>query len=831
MSTHRILIACTALACFSLAMPFVSGQEKGKQDTKDDARKEALKEVVQKAQDEYRLYFKEPKTALEFWAALAFEVQVGKFDVAAYHLDKLLKVPQKEADEDLLKVEEAEGLNNILRLRLVKEWSKNKELEDEARKNVDILVNRVMAALDKKLGDQEMIRRFIDGLYSDVPEIRSYSLYQLLRTKHRASPVLADVLRKLPPEKQSILKNAMVQLDSDIMPPLLELYKSPDAKAAAVDAQFHLNLLWLARSRMEKRVIPYLWHMSSASIYPKVVRDEAKDTLAYLLGTSPDRLPSAKLALMQLAENYYQHKVRLPDTVEVADRDDPTKLIPMPAYKLWFVSENGKLSDTPFALKPDEIRFEFGLRYARQALDLDNGFLPAQALYLALLLEAEFTRKPYEAQLDKIITEKPAPALQRLLAKIDMDVLTAALERATEEQDYAVILPLIQAVGERGDVRLSKPSSGNSPGLLVKLLYYPDRRVQFAAASTLLKLPASQSPVASARIVEVLARFLASDAAPKVLIIYAKDERAAQLRNALTEAGYQADVAATVNIAVTKLHKSADYDAIILNDDVPPIELPYILSQLRADHEAGRLPLLLVAPAAKQTEVKALAAKTRNTFILPEVYATKGTELKKQLEDAIKFAAAPEPLKHAPQEQQPWLQYEVRRGKGQAVSVAEKKKFAADSLDWFAQMARGELAGYDLLPAKDVLFTALKQDETAPLALRVVARLATVEAQRQVANVLLDAKKTDLLDAKKTVFYEAVAKELNRHIQKNGLVLTPDQVNLLRLLEQQTDLAAPLRGELAVLVGTLRASPQITGARLMDYLPDPEPPPAKKDEK
>ena len=47
-----------------------------------EARKQALKEVIAKAQEEYRIFFKEPKTVLEYWAALTFEMEVGKFDVS-----------------------------------------------------------------------------------------------------------------------------------------------------------------------------------------------------------------------------------------------------------------------------------------------------------------------------------------------------------------------------------------------------------------------------------------------------------------------------------------------------------------------------------------------------------------------------------------------------------------------------------------------------------------------------------------------------------------------------------------------------------------------------
>ena len=93
------------------------------------------------------------------------------------------------------------------------------------------------------------------------------------------------------------------------------------------------------------------------------------------------------------------------------------------------------------------------------------------------------------------------------------------------------------------------------------------------------------------------------------------------------------------------LHRSAGHDAIILNDGVPEAELANVLTQLRADGDAGRLPLLLVAAAGKETQMRLAAARTRNAFVLPEVFAVKGPDLKRRLEDAIKWAASPETMR------------------------------------------------------------------------------------------------------------------------------------------------------------------------------------------
>src|SRR5262249_9196393 len=77
----------------------------------DEKTKEATRKLLAKAADEYRSFFKRPETPIEFWAAIKFEMDVGKFDLAALHLKLLLeKMPAEEVDAELAKIENVEGM-------------------------------------------------------------------------------------------------------------------------------------------------------------------------------------------------------------------------------------------------------------------------------------------------------------------------------------------------------------------------------------------------------------------------------------------------------------------------------------------------------------------------------------------------------------------------------------------------------------------------------------------------------------------------------------------------------------------------------------------------
>ncbi len=75
--------------------------------------------MLQRAEDEYRLMFRKPESVPEYWTAIRFEIDVGKFDVAAPPPETASgegirpQIPTKER----VKIEEAQGLATFLRLR------------------------------------------------------------------------------------------------------------------------------------------------------------------------------------------------------------------------------------------------------------------------------------------------------------------------------------------------------------------------------------------------------------------------------------------------------------------------------------------------------------------------------------------------------------------------------------------------------------------------------------------------------------------------------------------------------------------------------------------
>jgi hypothetical protein len=142
-------------------------------------------------------------------------------------------------------------------------------------------------------------------------------------------------------------------------------------------------------------------------------------------------------------------------------------------------------------------------------------------------------------------------------------------------------------------------------------------------------------------------------------------------------------------------------------------------------------------------------------------------------------------------------------------------------------MARGELPGYDVQPAGDTVLTALRAGKLSPeaqlAAIDVVGRLPGAKPQDELAQVVLDANRP-------APVRNAAALELVRHIQQHSGALPAGQVKSLESLAANKDTDATLRGNVVLIMGSLRPDAQRTADRLKDFRPPaPAPAPAPKE--
>jgi CheY-like chemotaxis protein len=727
------------------------------------------KPPLQKAEDEYRQFFKKPETAREFWAAMRFEIGVGKFALAAEDLKGFLA--KKPTDEELLQIEQEQGMAAFLGLLNV----------PELRADAKPLLERVTEVIKKHRSDPERLRRLVKSLLA-TPEERSYAIGELRRSGSFAVPYLIDALKNSPTlsEHASIL-SAMLDLPADIVPPVL-------AALDVEDAIVRIELIDLLEQRGDKRAVPFLWYLSASAKQPEQVRRKAQEALVFFLGDSfvqrngdqfvvtqraLDQLPPAKVALTREADQYYQHRVRFPDSQQTT---------------VWQWKNGQLVAQTMTASQAEEY---YALRFAGQALDLDPEFVAAQIVFLSAAIDKAVERGGLDQALDKGLAAK------ELARIVNPELDVAVLERALADRRLTVILGTIRALGDLGEVRAVRGAEPREPAL-ERALFYPDRRVQLAAAEALLRIPATGPQRHAARLVEILRRPLFVGALPKVLVIDANKARANDTGAALGGAGYEAVIRNTGREALLRLAETPDIDAVIVDHAIVDPPLPYVLAQLRADADVASLPVLItMAPDKTKPELepslKVLADRYRHVWVLPGPLAANDwkTELGHAIADTM----------------------------GQPLSEDERKANSSVAILWLKRLAVGEVAGYDIRPAQAAIFKALETPELAALAIEAAGRLPGPAPQRELLRVVAG-------DAPAPI-RAAAAAELARHIQVHGNALTGEQTKAIaELYESSAD--PKVKDNIALVLGSLHPDARVTGIRLQRYTPSLAAPPKEK---
>ncbi len=785
-----VLFAFTCVSACFLAQSAARGQDDDKEKDKQAAltRKKTL-ELLDKANEEYRVFFKKPEKTIEYWSAIKFEMELGKFDLAALHLKRMLgndpdikTDPADEIDKDLVKLEQAEGMTSFLRLRLVRpmDWSDHAPFRTEALANVEAVIDRVTRAVEKHLSNPERIKKYIARLDAPTPEERAYAYVQVARSRERAVPYLVEELRKSYGKPlYGRVRETMLRMGPETVPVYLETFKAANEKDYR-DIELRLTMLEIVRQRDDKRVIPYLWHMSAAKQYPQGVRDRAKEVLASLLRIPIDDLPPAKETLTYMAERYYQHKVEFKEDKDVL---------------LW--DWNGEaLALAPTGLSHSRAEEFFGMRYAREALDLDPSYQPAQVVFLSLMLE-----RHYRPKVDQILTEPLPPKMHEFLTKLDADLLIRVMERAMEDRQLPVILPLVQALGERSEFRAARLNSGGQPRGIVQALYYPDRRVQFAAMKAMLKMPESTRPaVAAERIVDLSRRFLASEMKSRALVVHTPIGGEDAMRKNVVGLGFDAVLASKVQDAVSKGTMSADYDLIILHRGMADADFPHIYGQLRQHFDLGGLPMVVVVEKSREKSMKKFVAANPNVMVITEDKFKADDEFKSLVETHVK-------------------KVQVAR-----LTPAERELFSKTAMNTLWRMGRAEILGYDITPARDVIVAQLKSKDNALEALEILGRLPGRDIQNRLAVIVGNGAGDQKLRVPASM-------ELNRHLQKNGVLIDKKQQESLRLAHKDAADGSVLRTQLNVTVSMFtRLTGAKTGSDLIKFRPD-VPAQPKKDEK
>lgn len=760
-------------------------------------------------QDDYRRFFKRPTNTAEFWKAMQFEIDVGKYDLAAVHLHNLLQF--KPPDADLVKLADEVGVAAFLRLRNIRTWSDDPKVNQEALANVEQLIQRVTQAVNQVRRDPVRIQGYIKNLTAS-PEENGYALKELAKSGSAAVPYLVDALRQADAEERVRYLAALERLGPNTIEPLTAGLDSNIPRLQVDLIRIFRKIYSAGTARIIQRVVvPNLWFLARSPSQPEEVRSQALAALSYFLETPAGKLPPSRVELTRLADRYYLHRVAFGDPKAVT---------------IWRWDGQHIVTGWPGAPAVDADKAEeyYGIRFASQALLLDPTYGPAQVVLLSLILDKTQARAGLDASL-----ERAAPKVHDVLGTVQPALVNAVLERALQEQRVAVILGAVRDLGERKEILAVRPLAQRQPPL-VRALYYPDRRVQMAAAEALLQIPDSAASLATTRVVEVLRRALAAEPEarqrPKVLLGYFNEDIRNRVALAVGAAGYQTVPVATGRELMQRLGQASDIALILFEEQLPNPGLAHLLGQLRADRFAGQLPILLTAAPPLAPSGRLPDEPNQRAMLLGET-ARHEEALRRYTAPYPNITVIPATLALDGRALRPLLQARLEYSANPALSAKEMKDYAERSIENLARLARGEIAGYDVVPAGPTVLEALRApSKLTPkgqaFAIEIAARLRREEAQTVLANVLADGKRT-------TAVRIAAADALIRNLQQFSPLLTRDQVRVLAEMYFDPKLDELLKTKVALVLGSLQPSARRSGDLLLQYRPPvPGAPPPKR---
>jgi CheY-like chemotaxis protein len=697
---------------------------------------------------------KQPETQDDDFDAVLMMVKLARPKLAKLYLAKVMT--PKPTDELLLRLHDRHGPAVFLQLANMQEL---KPLSTQ-------LLDMVSDVFRRRGIDQKRIVALIADLNGTVTK-REAALTALRNIGPVAVPQLLLQFEKISDARQhAVLLLTLTRMGRQIVPALLGTLESPNDEIRAVGIE---ALGWL-RAR---EAIPYLWYPAFGLQQTAGVQSAARTALARILA-APDKkigtVSSFGVAnqLKQIALTHYRNDYRW--------RAEEDGMVPVWTWLPLAATVGVR------RLSPEAASLYVGMRFARQTLEMRPDDAEIQSLYLGFALAADRHRVGW----DKPLPTGPGTTHDLALTLGD-EVVSNTLAQSLKNGRADVAIATLQVLSQtatRHQITERKP--GRAP--IITALNYPDLRVQFAAAATVLQVDPNQPFRSSGRIVSILTQALTDDGAPAALIVHTNAEKSRGLGSYLGQMGYDPHIALTGQAGFRIASERSDISLILLEINTIRWGLSQTVGNLRADARTAGIPIVIFGPNGKQADIAGLLSRhSRLTYIVTPATA-----------DAMTSQVAPflETFKA------PKLTAQQRSARRQTAAY------------WLAHIASGRRNRvFNIAGAEDALLLALNDPDLADNALLALSAIATKEVQKQFAVLAMNKNASDRLR-------ESAALQLAFHILRFSATL--DERDVLAIRASWASAADPaLSTALASVLGTLKPDAKRVGQRLGKF---PAPP-------
>ena len=695
--------------------------------------------------------FVEPTTPEACFDAAVLMIDLANPKLARQYLQKLYSL---NPDEDaILRIRDKHGPAVFLKMAGIREL---KPLSTR-------LLNEMNDAFRKRANDPNRVDTLIADL-SGTTQKRNVAIIQLRSAGPRVVPRILQRLQTAVQPQRDMLVLALSRLGKQVLPALRGALYSPDAdmRATVIEAIGQLG---------SDEDVKFLIFSAYSETQPAGVRASARNAIARIVYGTPKRVGEltsfgSASKLKRAARDYFHQK---PEWLLEEDGN----------VEFWTWNNQTNLL-TAVSVTPQRANLLVGARFARQAMILAPEDANAQALYLGIML----ARDVYLSNWATSIPTGPGTTHDLALESGEQTVLNV-LQMSLDNPDPASALAALQVLGQVAGRNQLYQGREKSP--LVNSLDYPDQRVQFTAATTILQLEPNAPFRGSRRVIQVLQRGLTDSGTRRALVIDANTQRASTLADLAGTLGFDPITAPTGQEGFQIAIDRGDIELILIEGNVARWPLSQTMANLRADARTARIPVAMYGAEriAAKLELTADRYKRTTSMVEPKLPATIGAYLRPFLQQ---MTTAP------------------------LTDVQRDERIQAAAF-WFGHIsANSRRDVFDISTAERALFAAVGDLKLSGTVIFALASIPSQSAQQRLKELAAN----ETLDAN---FRETAAVQLAFHLQRFGLLLTKTEIAETRDAWQKA--AEPgLKTAFASVIGSFNPSKK----RVTDVLSNfPEP--------
>lgn len=753
----KIGVLCTALLC--LCIFFVNGPGQTSalyaQDVDAEAEEESNTVDLETLAKSTPL-LKEPKTPEEQIDAVLLMLDLARPQLAKLYLDRL--VESKPNDAAILKLRDKHGPALFLRLNEIK------TLQPAS----GALLKRVNDIFRKQGADSKRIDALVDDLGGSPVE--KHAAITALRSA--GAVVVPRMLQKYAAvpegEDREEIIQAFASIGKPAIPPLIAAVNCPNQsmKTAAIDA-----LGWI-RSRQG---VHALWYPAFVPDGDPGIKIAAQMALIRILEADKEDVKKVTPSgvaneLKRVALLHFNRKYKW--KTDIAANDNSVTLWS------WDAKKNAVASTK---VTPDVASKYTGAIYARQAFILLPNNRELQALYIGMMLDLE----AIQGKLELEYPTGPGTAFNAALSA-GADVISETLQQAMNNHRPEVAIAALQLLGQISSRhQLFRTQSDQSP--IIAALNYPDSRVQFTAAVTVLQLDPNRKFRGSTRVVTILTRTLMDDGSPAAVVIHPDVQQSSSIAAFLQQKGFNARTARTGREGFLLATKRDDVELILVDANVARWGLSQTIANLRADSRTAYIPIAIFGPEHLKLKMDNLIRHYPLIGFMDKPTSSKQLDL--GLNPILAAFKTPTPTP------------------AQRVAKVDAAAY------WLAHIANSKRADvFDISSAEEALIKQLSDPVLFDNCLRALSQIPTKSTQTMFQQIVINADQA--ADAR-----EQAALNLAFHIQRFGLLLNDEQVAKLQIIWKNSSAGPKILTAIATVIGSLKPDNARVGKRLKQIVP------------